>query len=369
MKTLVRLVLLIMLSFRLQAQSPNGISYQSVIRNASNQVLSNQTVGIKITLLQGSENGVSVLEETHSLSTNINGLASLVIGQGSNMSGNLSNIDWANGPYYVKTETDPNGGSDYSIQGITMLQSVPYALYATNSGSSVPGPQGVQGPVGPQGPSGPQGAQGIAGPQGPPGSGACDIIGKGNLLVAYTTTTAYGFSQSQSSIATNYNNAAWLPQTLSSAPLGAAASEMQVVIYTAETAYGFAQSQSSLGNPSNFNAGSWTPISLSGTPLGSVATKQSVILYTTTNAYAFSQSQSTLGNPPNLNNGTWTIQSLNGNFVSAAGSSRMAVIITDTNVYGFSQSQGTSGSEPNDAAGTWTVQTLSGVPIGIQPTK
>jgi hypothetical protein len=346
-----------------QAQAPNSMSYQAVIRNSMNQVLGNQNVSIRLSILQGSENGTSIYQETHQTTTNVNGLASTIMGQGSDQVGSVGSIDWANGPLYVKTETDPDGGNDYSIVGTSILQSVPYALYAANAGSSTPGPQGIQGPQGASGEPGP------VGPVGPAGSGACDIIGNGNLLVAYTSTGLYGFSQSQSSIATNYNNAAWLPQSISAPPLGAISSEMQIVIYTSETAYAFSQSQSSLGNPSNFNAGSWTSISLSGTPIGAVATKQSIVLYTTTTAYAFSQSETPLGTPPNLNVGAWTSQSLSGNFISASASSRMAVLLTDTNVYGFSQSQGSLGSSPNDNTGSWTAQSISGNPIDTKATK
>jgi hypothetical protein len=354
------------------AQAPQGISYQSVIRNASNQIIANQPIGLRISILQGTETGTSIYQETHQTGSNINGLISIILGQGNNVIGQFSNIDWSLGPYFIKSESDPTGGSDFTIVGTSMLQSVPYALYAASSGSSIPGPQGNQGPAGAQGAQGDAGDAGIAGqvgPVGPAGSGACDIIGKGNLHAAYTSTNAYGFSQSQGSSATNYNTATWVAQSLDSAPLGSASSESQIVIYTAGNAYGFAQSQSSLGSPPNFNSGTWVSVALSGTPIGAVATAQSVIIYTTTNAYAFSQSQSTLGDPPNLNAGQWTNTSISGSILQASASSRMAVILTDTNVYGFSQSQGSLGSAPNDSYGVWTAQSISGNAIDIKTTR
>jgi hypothetical protein len=363
------LVIILYSFLDVKAQAPNSMSYQAVIRNSMNQVISNQNISIRLSILQGSETGISVFQETHQTTTNVNGLSSVIMGEGANQVGDFSSIDWASGPYFVKTETDPDGGTDYSIAGTSMLQSVPFALYAANAGSSQPGPQGIQGPQGPAGVQGEPGDLGPVGPVGPAGSGACDIIGNGNLLVAYTSSDVYGFSQSQSSIATNYNSASWASQSLSSPPLGAISSEMQIVIYTSENAYAFSQSQSSVGNPSNYNPGSWTTTSLSGTPLGAIATKRSIIIYTTTNIYAFSQSQSSVGTPPNLSNGTWTTQSLSGNFVAASASSRMAVILTDTNVYGFSQSQSSIGSPPSENTGTWSVQSIAGSPIDIQSTK
>ncbi len=123
-------------AFCLQAQAPQKFSYQTVIRNASNQLLVGQTVGIKISILQGSANGSAVYSETHAPQTNANGLATLEIGGGSLLSGNFANINWANGPFFVKTETDPNGGNNYTITNTSQLLSVPYALYASSANTS-----------------------------------------------------------------------------------------------------------------------------------------------------------------------------------------------------------------------------------------
>ena len=94
------------------AQAPNKMSYQAVIRNSSNALVSNQPVGMRISILQGSASGNAVYIETQTPSTNHNGLASLEIGGGTVESGTFSTINWANGPYFIKTETDANGGSN-----------------------------------------------------------------------------------------------------------------------------------------------------------------------------------------------------------------------------------------------------------------
>lgn len=129
----------------LLAQVPEKLSYQAVIRNAANMLVSSQNVGMRISLLQGSATGTVVYSETHSGSTNAGGLLSLEIGGGTVVSGSFSGIDWAAGPYFIKTETDPEGGSNYSITGTSQLLSAPYSLYAKTSGSSAPGPQGPAG--------------------------------------------------------------------------------------------------------------------------------------------------------------------------------------------------------------------------------
>ncbi len=107
------------------AQAPNKMNYQAIIRNAAGILVKNSSVGIKISVIQGSSNGSTIYSETHSTTTNINGLANIEIGGGIPVVGTLSSIAWANGPYFLKTETDPLGGTNYLITGTDQLLSVP----------------------------------------------------------------------------------------------------------------------------------------------------------------------------------------------------------------------------------------------------
>ena len=162
----------IVLTVTTTTQVPEKMSYQAVVRNTTNNLVTNQPVGMQISILQGSATGTAVYVETQTPTSNANGLVSLEIGGGTVVSGNMATINWANGPYFIKTETDPTGGSSYTITGTAQLLSAPYALYAKTSGSSTPGPQGPagpQGPIGLTGATGPQGIQGETGPQGPIG--------------------------------------------------------------------------------------------------------------------------------------------------------------------------------------------------------
>ncbi len=154
MKKFSFLIASLLLALCVQAQAPQKFSYQTVIRNASNQLLVGQTVGIKISILQGSANGSAVYAEIHAPQTNANGLATLEIGGGTLLSGNFANINWANGPFFVKTETDPNGGNNYTITNTSQLLSVPYALYANTAGNNTSGPQGPAGQNGANGQNG-----------------------------------------------------------------------------------------------------------------------------------------------------------------------------------------------------------------------
>ena len=114
------------------SQTPQKMSYQAVIRTNNNTLLINKLVGMKISVVKSSSNGASVYVETQTPTTNPNGLITIEIGTGTVVSGSFSSINWADGPYFLKTETDPTGGSSYSIGATSELLSVPYALYAGN---------------------------------------------------------------------------------------------------------------------------------------------------------------------------------------------------------------------------------------------
>ena len=137
MKKIITICAVILMAASVFAQAPQKMSYQAVIRDGANALVANQTVGMQVSILQGSASGTAVYVETHNVITNINGLVSIEIGGGTVTVGSFAAIDWANGPYFIKTETDPAGGTNYTITGTTQLLSVPYALYAENGRSSV----------------------------------------------------------------------------------------------------------------------------------------------------------------------------------------------------------------------------------------
>ena len=116
------------------AQVPQKMSYQAVVRGSDNNLVTNQQVAMRVSILQGSADGTAVYTETHSAQTNANGLVSIEIGDGTS-NDDFTAINWANGPFFVKTETDVNGGDDYDIIGVSQLLSVPYAMYAQTAGN------------------------------------------------------------------------------------------------------------------------------------------------------------------------------------------------------------------------------------------
>lgn len=132
-RTTVFSVLLMLFSSAAVAQAPQRMSYQAVIRNAEGTLLTSTAIGVKVSLLQGSDTGIAVYEETFTGTTNENGLLTLELGGGTPVLGSFAAINWSTGIYYVKTETDPTGGTNYSITAVGQLLSVPYAFYASNS--------------------------------------------------------------------------------------------------------------------------------------------------------------------------------------------------------------------------------------------
>src|SRR5690554_5409648 len=130
MKKIITVCAVLLMTASVFAQSPEKMSYQAVVRDGSNALVSSTAVGMQISLLQGSASGTAVYVETQTSTSNANGLVSLEIGSGTVVSGDFTTIDWANGPYFIKTETDPTGGTSYTITGTSQLLSVPYALHA-----------------------------------------------------------------------------------------------------------------------------------------------------------------------------------------------------------------------------------------------
>ncbi len=197
MKKILFSLLFLLTTATLWAQAPQRMSYQSIIRDGSNVVVASTTVGVKISLIQGTSTGSVVYSETHRKPTNTNGLLSLEIGDGTAILGTFAGIDWANGPYLIKTETDPTGGTNYSIPGIAALNSVPYALFSANG---TPGPQGATGPQGPIGLTGLKGAVGLQGAKGD--SGATGPIGPAGANGTNGTNGATGPAPSGTGIVT-----------------------------------------------------------------------------------------------------------------------------------------------------------------------
>ncbi|AUC81948.1 MopE-related protein [Lacinutrix sp. Bg11-31] len=132
--TFIAAVLLAATSF---SQAPEKMSYQAVVRNSGDNLVVSQTLGVQISILKNTATGTAVYVETQTPTTNVNGLVTLEIGTGIT-SDDFTAIDWSTGPYFIKTETDPTGGVNYTITGTSQLMSVPYALQAKTATNGLP---------------------------------------------------------------------------------------------------------------------------------------------------------------------------------------------------------------------------------------
>ena len=129
--SLIMMTFLLVLSHQLlMGQSPESFSYQAVLRDANNEILVNQNVGLRLSVLKTSTSGNIVYSETHSIATNAYGIVNLDVGQGTLVSGSFTNIQWGNDLYFLKVDLDMTGGQNYQFMGTSQLLSVPYALHA-----------------------------------------------------------------------------------------------------------------------------------------------------------------------------------------------------------------------------------------------
>ncbi len=135
----VALALLMSWSFHLKAQAPQQFSYQAVAADAAGNELANTVIGLRFSIVRDSLNGEVVWMETHQTGTDPFGLFTVQVGAGTPAGGSaiaFDQIDWADGPYFLRVEMDPAGGANYALMGTTQLLSVPYALYAETAGSA-----------------------------------------------------------------------------------------------------------------------------------------------------------------------------------------------------------------------------------------
>lgn len=137
MKIWASLFAILIITFHLVGQNSGGFNYQAIVRDANQNVVANQTVGIRISIIQESASGPVVYQETFSPFSNDYGLINLEIGSGDAISGSFEAIDWGSGPYFMETAMDISGGTNYTVMGASRLKSVPYALHAGKAESII----------------------------------------------------------------------------------------------------------------------------------------------------------------------------------------------------------------------------------------
>ncbi len=135
-KSFILLVVAMVATLSVWAQVPQTLTYQAVVRDANGRLICNSNVGVQLSIVQGTEDGTAVYTDRQTVHTNANGLFTMLIGTAEN---SIGGIDWAAGPYYLKSEIDPTGGNNYTLETVQQLFSVPYALRAHTVDSIIGG--------------------------------------------------------------------------------------------------------------------------------------------------------------------------------------------------------------------------------------
>jgi len=132
MKKLINLILFVLLaSFNIYSQVPEKLNYQAVVRNASGEIIANQSVDIRISIIDSIMGGDVLYRETQTKTTNDYGVVNIAIGDGTSDMGDFSLIKWGVNSKYLKIEV--NIGAGLVDLGTVQLLSVPYALYASSA--------------------------------------------------------------------------------------------------------------------------------------------------------------------------------------------------------------------------------------------
>ena len=135
-KTILTILLLTIIYILSTVNAQNSFKYQAVFRDSNNKPYTNTNIDIRFTILADNPNGTIVFSEKQTVVSSALGLVEANIGQGTNISGNLNNIDWSNGKYFLKIDADVNGNGNYVFYGTNLISKVPTAMFADKCGNT-----------------------------------------------------------------------------------------------------------------------------------------------------------------------------------------------------------------------------------------
>ncbi|WP_370100925.1 Lcl domain-containing protein [Xanthomarina gelatinilytica] len=127
MKTILQIMVLFLFGSTFAQQ---GINYKAIVKDGSGNVVANDLIQVQFTILQGA---TSVYQETHSPTTDANGIVIINIGEGIPISGTFSTIDWSADDHYLNVQINTGGG--LTDMGTTQFMAVPYAMHAQTAES------------------------------------------------------------------------------------------------------------------------------------------------------------------------------------------------------------------------------------------
>ena len=110
MKKMLFLILITSISEILIAQDFESLMYQTIIRNSAGDIVASSTVAFRFTVLMGELPGIPVYSENQQSETDKDGMVTLLIGEGTDKTGDLNTIPWETGEFFLKVEIDVSGG-------------------------------------------------------------------------------------------------------------------------------------------------------------------------------------------------------------------------------------------------------------------
>ena len=128
---LIKTLVFITIVFKFNLINAQAFSFQATVRDGNQNILKNQEIGFKISILSDS-NFRTLYSENHQLKSSRKGIATLMIGKGKPNYGEFKAIFKSNNRFYLKIESDLLGGTNYTLIDTVPITPLPYALQAEN---------------------------------------------------------------------------------------------------------------------------------------------------------------------------------------------------------------------------------------------
>ena len=139
MKNIITLVFVCLSYLSALAQNvPQGIAYQAVaVKDGAYSVAgqnpqaiywSNKDIKVRFTIFEKYPNGSSQYSEFHETTTDDYGVFNLIIGQGSDLSGDFTTIPWELGDAHLQVEIDFENTNEFVLSVIEKFWSVPFSF-------------------------------------------------------------------------------------------------------------------------------------------------------------------------------------------------------------------------------------------------
>ncbi len=107
------------------AQAPTGFNFQGVALTASGTPVFTKKISLRLSLLEGSATGTVRYQELHGVNTDAYGQFTVVVGSGQPVTGKFSDLQWSKVAYFLKSEIDVDGATNFVNVGTSQLMSVP----------------------------------------------------------------------------------------------------------------------------------------------------------------------------------------------------------------------------------------------------